>query len=228
MRKLAALLLAVPVLATFYVPILLRRSTAARIGLAMGVGGLVALGALGLISPSGTAATKPLPAIVPLSQAAFTTTIAAGQELDAPVELAFSGPMDQTSVAAARRPLATRVRLTGTDRQPGDDRSRPRWAARRLLHDHGPGRRPRREWGRWPSPPGPSSSPVTTTVQIAATARSGDVAVSAQFTFRFDRPVAIGGPQGAGDRFAVRGALDVVASAPAHRPRPHPRRGPRD
>ena len=68
MRKLAALLLAVPVLATFYVPILLRRSTAARIGLAMGVGGLVALAALGLISPPGTTATKPLPAIVPLSQ----------------------------------------------------------------------------------------------------------------------------------------------------------------
>ena len=70
MRKLAAALLAVPVLAIFYIPVLVRRSNAARIGLAIGVGGLVGLGALGLLRPQGTTATKPLPPIVPLSQAA--------------------------------------------------------------------------------------------------------------------------------------------------------------
>src|SRR5262245_46455094 len=85
----------------FYVPILLRRSTAARIGLAIGIGGIVGIGALGLISPSSTTATKPLPAIVPLTQAEFTSSIAADQTLSSSVELAFSGPMDQKSVAAA-------------------------------------------------------------------------------------------------------------------------------
>ena len=113
MRKLAAALLAVPVLAVFYIPILLRRPAASRIGLAIGVGGLVGLGALGLISPSRTTATKPLPVIVPLEPAAFTTSIAADQELDAPVQLAFSGPMDRTSVAASLDVSpATAVRLT--------------------------------------------------------------------------------------------------------------------
>ena len=51
MRKLAAALLAVPVIAVLYLPVLVRRSVAARVGLAIGVGGLVGLGALGLIGP---------------------------------------------------------------------------------------------------------------------------------------------------------------------------------
>ena len=101
MRKLAAALLAVPVIAVLYLPVLVRRSVAARVGLAIGVGGLVGLGALGLISPERTTATKPLPPIVPLTQAEFTSAIAADQELDSSVDLAFSGPMDQRSVAAS-------------------------------------------------------------------------------------------------------------------------------
>ena len=100
LRKLAAALLAVPVIAVLYLPILVRRSVAARIGLAIGVGGLVALGALGLISPTRTTASKP-PPIVPLAPAEFTSAIVADQELDASVDLAFSGPMDQRSVAAS-------------------------------------------------------------------------------------------------------------------------------
>jgi hypothetical protein len=101
LRKLAAALLAVPIIAALYVPVLVRRSVAARIGLAIFVGGLVAVGALGLISPTRTTATKPLPPIVPLTQAEFTSSIAADQELEASVGLAFSGPMNQRSVAAA-------------------------------------------------------------------------------------------------------------------------------
>ena len=101
MRKLAAAFLAVPVIAVLYVPVLVRRSVVARIGLAIGVGGLVGIGVLGLITAPRTTATKPLPPIVPLAETEFTSAIAADQELDATVELAFSGPMDQRSVAAA-------------------------------------------------------------------------------------------------------------------------------
>ena len=163
MRKLAAALLAVPVIAMLYVPVLVRRSIAARVGLAIGVGGLVALGALGLVSPAGTTATKPLPAIVPLTQAEFTSTIAADQQLDSPVDLAFSGPMDQTSVAASldvAPPTAVRLAWdpTGTRVTVSPD---GHWLARHVLHDHRPSRRPRRRAaGRWRFRPGRSSSPA--------------------------------------------------------------------
>ena len=101
MRKLAAALLAVPVLALIYVPVLLRRTIAARIAVALGVGSLIAIGAFGLVTPKSTVATPPAPAIVPLSNAAFTSTIAAGTGLDTPVSISFSAPMDKTSVAAS-------------------------------------------------------------------------------------------------------------------------------
>ena len=101
MRKLAAALLAVPVLVLIYVPVLARRSIATRIAMALGVGSLVAVGAFGLVTPKSTVATPPLPPIVPLSNTAFTSTVAAGTGLDAPVSITFSAPMDQTSVAAS-------------------------------------------------------------------------------------------------------------------------------
>jgi uncharacterized protein YkwD len=101
LRKIAAALLAVPVLALFYVPVVLRRSVASRIAIGLGVGSIVAVGAFGLITPSSTVATPALPPIVPLSNTAFTSTIAAGTELNAAVSISFSGPMDPTSVAAA-------------------------------------------------------------------------------------------------------------------------------
>lgn len=101
MRKLAAALLAVPVLALIYVPVMLRRSIVARVGMALGVGSIVAVGAFGLITPGSTVATPPLPPIVPLASAAFNTTIAAGTELDTPVSISFSAPMDRASVGAA-------------------------------------------------------------------------------------------------------------------------------
>ena len=101
MQKLAAALLAVPVLVLIYVPVLMRRSIASRIAIAIGIGGLVAIGAFGLVRPSSIVATPPLPAIVPLANAAFSSTIAAGTELAAPVSISFSGAMDKTSVAAS-------------------------------------------------------------------------------------------------------------------------------
>jgi uncharacterized protein YkwD len=101
LRKLAAAILAAPVIAVIYVPVILRRSIAARISLAIGVGGLVGLGALGAIAPAATLATPRQDPIVPLVSSAFTSTIAANTSLRAPITLAFSAPMDATSVAGS-------------------------------------------------------------------------------------------------------------------------------
>ena len=101
MRKLAAAILAAPVIAAFYVPVILRRSVASRIGLAIGVGSLVGLGALGAIAPAQTTANLRQAPIVPLESTAFTSAIAANTSLHAPVTLAFSAPMDPRSVAGS-------------------------------------------------------------------------------------------------------------------------------
>jgi uncharacterized protein YkwD len=101
LRKLAAAILAAPVIAAFYVPVLFRRSIASRVGLAIGVGGLIGLGALGAIAPAQTIATPRQEPIVPLASTAFTSSIAANTSLRAPITLAFSAAMDPTSVAAS-------------------------------------------------------------------------------------------------------------------------------
>ena len=218
MRKLTAALLAVPIIAALYVPVLVRRSVAARIGLAIGVGGIVAIGALGLISPTRITATKPLPPIVPLTQAAFTSAIAADQELDATVDLAFSGPMDQRSVAAAidispRTAVhlawdATGSRLTvvpTTSWLPGTyytvtvpagtlgDSGRPMAVPARAVF----------------------LTRQATTGRIAATLTAGEeVPVTTGFSFTFDRPVAIGAVRKAlSIDPPLRGALNLAPSA---------------
>jgi uncharacterized protein YkwD len=101
LRKLAAAILAAPVIAVLYVPVILRRSIAARIGLAIGVGGLIGLGALAAIAPAQTIATARQDPIVPLESTAFSASIAANSSLRAPITLAFSAPMDPTSVAGS-------------------------------------------------------------------------------------------------------------------------------
>ena len=57
MRKLVAALLAVPVLAVLYVPLLVRRSVVARAALVASVGIVVLVAALGLSRPVATSAT---------------------------------------------------------------------------------------------------------------------------------------------------------------------------
>jgi uncharacterized protein YkwD len=99
LRKLAAAVLAAPILATFYLPLLLRRTVAARLGIMVALGAVV--GVAGFAAPRTTTATPPLPPVVPLSNAAFTSTVAAESELDEPVTISFSAPMDRTSVAAS-------------------------------------------------------------------------------------------------------------------------------
>ena len=102
MRKLAAALLAVPVVAVLYVPVLLRRSIVARVALALGVGGLLALGAIGITRPAETIA-RPPSVDAPLTSAEFRTTLAVNQPVAAGVQIQFSTPMDEASVASAIR-----------------------------------------------------------------------------------------------------------------------------
>lgn len=101
MRKLAAVVLAAPVVASFYLPLLLRRAVVARVGIIVALAAIVAVAGFGYAAPPPTTATNPLPPVVPLPNEAFNSTIAAGTELDTPVTIDFSAPMDPTSVAAA-------------------------------------------------------------------------------------------------------------------------------
>ena len=100
MRNVAAAILAVPVLAVLYLPVLARRSVAVRIALLVGIGLLVALGALGLSRPASITATGPAPRITALADDAFRS-IASATDLRAPVRITFSQAMDPTSVAAS-------------------------------------------------------------------------------------------------------------------------------
>jgi hypothetical protein len=99
LRKLAAALFALPVVAALYVPVVLRRSIAVRAGLVLGGGAILALGAIGLAVPRGTAAIPPKQAVV-VPEAAFRD-IAVGQPVDGVASVEFSAPMDVASVEAA-------------------------------------------------------------------------------------------------------------------------------
>ena len=100
MRKLAAAVLALPILVPIYVPILLRRSIALRVGLALGVGGVLGLGALGILSPRQTAAV-PVSTPAPVASTAFGPVVQAGVAPKAGLDVTFSQAMDRDSVAAA-------------------------------------------------------------------------------------------------------------------------------
>ncbi len=100
MRKVAAAALAVPVLAILYLPVLARRSVAARLGLVASVGIVVIVAALGLARPTPTQAVPPAPPIHALADDAFQS-IAAAMDLHTPVEIRFSESMDPRSVAAS-------------------------------------------------------------------------------------------------------------------------------
>lgn len=100
MRKLAPALLALPVVVGVYLRLTLRRSIAARVGLALGVGATLGLAGLGLLSPPRIGATPPDP-VRPLASSAFTAGLRVDQPLDAVATLSFSVPMDPASVAAA-------------------------------------------------------------------------------------------------------------------------------
>ncbi len=100
MHKAAVALLAVPILVAVYIGALLRRSVVSRIALAIGLSGLLGIGIVGAGVPATTSASPPTP-IVPLTRAAFRTTVATDRDLTAPVAIEFTTPMDASSVAAA-------------------------------------------------------------------------------------------------------------------------------
>jgi uncharacterized protein YkwD len=100
LRKFVAFTLALPVVGLVYATLLLRRSIAARVTLALGVGGLLGLGAIDLTAPTETTAIPPT-VDVPVAAAAFQIPIEVGREPDAPVIVEFSSPMVPASVSAA-------------------------------------------------------------------------------------------------------------------------------
>ncbi len=100
MHKAAVALLAVPILSAVYVGALVRRSVVSRIGLAIAVVVLLGVGVIGAGLPASTSARPPSP-IVPLTRAAFQTTVVTGHDLTAPVAISFTTPMDPGSVASA-------------------------------------------------------------------------------------------------------------------------------
>jgi hypothetical protein len=100
LRRLAAAALAVPILATLYFPVLMRRSIAARVSLVMGIGGLLGIAAIGALVPSGTLATAPS-SPSPVASTAFGPNVATNLAPGAPVDVTFSHPMDRAAVADA-------------------------------------------------------------------------------------------------------------------------------
>jgi uncharacterized protein YkwD len=100
LRKVAAAALAVPYVAILYLPVLARRSIAARAALVGTVGIVFAVAALGLSRPAPITATPPAPPISALPDDAFRA-ISADTALRTGVGIRFSEAMDPTSVAAA-------------------------------------------------------------------------------------------------------------------------------
>ena len=99
MRKIAAAILAVPVLAALYLPVLRRRSVAIRAGLAVGAGLLVLVAAVGAL-PRAASALPPV-AAGPVAADRFGPNVESREALDGAVAFDFATPMDQASVAAA-------------------------------------------------------------------------------------------------------------------------------
>jgi uncharacterized protein YkwD len=100
LRQAAVALLAVPIVLAIYVGAVLRRSTLVRFGVTVGVALVLGIGLIGAAQPTPTVARPPTP-ILPLTQAAFTTTFSTNRGLTEPVSIRFSAPMDPASVAAS-------------------------------------------------------------------------------------------------------------------------------
>ena len=100
MHQAAIALLAVPIVFVVYLGALLRRSTLARAGFALGLAFVLGIGAFGTGRPSTTIATAPAP-IVPHAQAAFSTPFSTDRGLTDAVTIGFSAPMNPASVTPA-------------------------------------------------------------------------------------------------------------------------------
>lgn len=99
MRKIAAAILAVPVLVALYLPVLRRRGVVIRAGLAASAGLLVLVAAVGALPR--TASALPPVAAGPVAAERFGPTVQSPEALDGAVVFDFATPMDEASVAAA-------------------------------------------------------------------------------------------------------------------------------
>jgi len=97
--KVIAAVLAVPVLVVVYATTILRRWMLVRTGLAVGLGGILAVGVVFAGQPVPVAATPPS-AIVPLTGASFGPVVGTGAGLADVMTIRFTAPMDERSVAA--------------------------------------------------------------------------------------------------------------------------------
>jgi uncharacterized protein YkwD len=77
----------------------LRRSTQARVSIALGTAMMLGISVLTIGQPATTVATAPRP-IVPITQAEFDAAVATNHGVTEPVTIRFSTPMDRRSVAA--------------------------------------------------------------------------------------------------------------------------------
>jgi len=99
LRKIAAAALAVPILMLVYLPVIGRRSVAARLALVLGVGGLIGIAGFGILPRGITAVPATTPA--PVEARRFGPAVVASQALDGTILVEFSAPMDRPSVEAA-------------------------------------------------------------------------------------------------------------------------------
>jgi uncharacterized protein YkwD len=99
LRKIAAAILAVPVLVALYLPVLRRRGVVIRAGLAASAGLLVLVAAVGALPR--TASALPPVAAGPVAAERFGPTVQSPEALDGAVVFDFATPMDEASVAAA-------------------------------------------------------------------------------------------------------------------------------
>jgi hypothetical protein len=100
LRKYAVALAAVPILAPIVIVAVLRRWMVARTTLAIALGAVIGLGAIGLVRPTSTTATPPSRPL-PLTEAAFRAPVGTRIALNAPMTITFSTPMDRDSVEAS-------------------------------------------------------------------------------------------------------------------------------
>jgi uncharacterized protein YkwD len=100
LRKFLIAILAVPVLLGVYASAVLGRSRVVRGGFAIGLGAIVAFGAIASARPAVTNAS-PASDIVPLTQAAFRMAVATNIDLRAPASILFTAPMQRESVQSS-------------------------------------------------------------------------------------------------------------------------------
>ena len=163
-----------------------------RAGAAISMGAIVAIGAISLARPAVTTAS-PVRDIVPLTQAAFRTTVGTKVQLDAPAAIVFSTAMERASVEAA---LTVEPRTDVTLRwSEGDTRlsiaPAAHWEAG-TLYSITVGAGALASTGR------PLTTPLRaafltrapTTARLAATAQAGSrVSIESAFTVTFDQAV---------------------------------------